>query len=137
MTEGYYVRFTKTNGEVEEYFYWGENEAWHHFELFRDDDSGLYEKIELESYSTGEIIGELVFKCETGNRTEVSESERESVLHEEILHTLCEAITLMDKHQEYGMGDELFEAVIALKHEWGIPYDYDEEADEREIERRI
>ena len=43
----YIVRFNRWDGEVEEYYYWNENEAREHIDGFKDDDSGLYRSIEL------------------------------------------------------------------------------------------
>ena len=62
MYEGFYVTFTRTDGEIEEYFYWTIECAEEHFELFRNDDSGLYRKIELKFADTDEILDELVFQ---------------------------------------------------------------------------
>lgn len=48
MDEGYFVRFIrKDNKPVEEFFYNAYEDALKHFTLFRDDDSGLYKRIEL------------------------------------------------------------------------------------------
>lgn len=38
--------------------------------------------------------------------------------HDEILEEISEAITICDKHREYGTGDRLFNTMIALKEEW-------------------
>ena len=38
----------------------------------------------------------------------------------EILEILGEAINLADEHQQYGLGDRLFEVIHTLKEEWGI-----------------
>lgn len=48
MDEGYFVRFIrKDNKPVEEFFYHDYEDALDHLALFRDDDSGLYKRIEL------------------------------------------------------------------------------------------
>ena len=44
----YYVRFISNDQHAnEEYFYQKECDAIYHFDLFRDDDSGLYIEVEL------------------------------------------------------------------------------------------
>ena len=40
--------------------------------------------------------------------------------HDEILEILTDAINELDKAEKYGMGDRLFEVIIALKEEWGM-----------------
>ena len=44
----YCVRFIRRDGQSDEcYHYWHRDEAEHHFNLFHDDDSNLYDRIEL------------------------------------------------------------------------------------------
>jgi hypothetical protein len=44
----YTVTFIRRDGEPDEIYYYNQlNEARHHFELFRNDDSELYSRIEL------------------------------------------------------------------------------------------
>lgn len=43
----YITRFTRTDGEIEDYLYYTEKEAWEHLELFMNDDSGLYRNISI------------------------------------------------------------------------------------------
>lgn len=51
--KGYIVRFIrKDNKADEEYFYRTYKEAICHLELFKDDDSGLYKRIEIVNGST-------------------------------------------------------------------------------------
>ena len=48
MENGYFVRFVRRDGKPdEEYFYRAADDAQQHFDMFADDDSGLYEKIEV------------------------------------------------------------------------------------------
>ena len=48
MEIGYFVRFVRRDGKPdEEYFYRAADDAQRHFDMFADDDSGLYEKIEV------------------------------------------------------------------------------------------
>lgn len=48
MCDGYIVRFIRRYKQpVEEYFYRTYEEAYAHFSLFLDDDSNLYERIEI------------------------------------------------------------------------------------------
>lgn len=48
MDNGYIVRFIrKDNKPVEEFFYHTYEEAFVHLALFRNDDSGLYRRIEI------------------------------------------------------------------------------------------
>lgn len=48
MDNGYIVRFIrKDNKPVEEFFYHTYEEAFVHLALFRDDDSGIYRRIEI------------------------------------------------------------------------------------------
>lgn len=46
---------------VEEYFYHTAEDAKAHMNLFRDDDSGLYSRIEVVQYSTGKVIDSIAF----------------------------------------------------------------------------
>ncbi len=47
------VRFVRKDGKPnEEYYYQHLNEALYHIHLFKDDDSGYYDKIELEVCDT-------------------------------------------------------------------------------------
>lgn len=60
------VRFVRKDGKPdEEYFYHSQEEAEHHRDLFQNDDSGLYEKIEvIKEESNKEDTMELNFiKC--------------------------------------------------------------------------
>ncbi len=44
----YCVRFIRRDGQADEcYHYWHRDEAEHHFNLFHDDDSNLYDRIDL------------------------------------------------------------------------------------------
>jgi hypothetical protein len=44
----YCVRFVRIDGQPdEEYHYWHREDAEQHLKVFQDDDSGLYERIEL------------------------------------------------------------------------------------------
>lgn len=57
----YYVRFIRRDRQPPElYFYWKEEAAREHLKLFIDDDSGIYEKIELRRYEDDSLIEELV-----------------------------------------------------------------------------
>ncbi len=48
MENGYAVRFARRDGKPnEEYLYRTLEEAWQHFDLFNEDDSGLYDSIEV------------------------------------------------------------------------------------------
>ena len=48
MDNGYIVRFIRKDDKpVEEFFYHTYEEAFVHLALFRDDDSGLYRRIEI------------------------------------------------------------------------------------------
>ena len=48
MDNGYIVRFIRKDDKpVEEYFYHTYEEAFVHLALFRNDDSGLYRRIEI------------------------------------------------------------------------------------------
>lgn len=48
MESGYVVRFTRRDGKPnEEYLYRTVEEARRHFDLFNEDDSGLYDSIEV------------------------------------------------------------------------------------------
>lgn len=48
MTEGYVVRFVRRDKKPnEEYFYPAYEDAAHHLNLFQEDDSNLYDRIEL------------------------------------------------------------------------------------------
>lgn len=48
MDNGYIVRFIRKDGKpVEEFFYHTYEEAFVHLALFRDDDSGIYQRIEI------------------------------------------------------------------------------------------
>ncbi len=48
----YIVRFNRKDGGVEEYFYHHLEDAQFHFDLFNEDDSELYESIEIEYEKT-------------------------------------------------------------------------------------
>lgn len=58
------VRFLRNDEKpVEEYVYNTYNEALKHYDLFKDDDSGLYEKIEIIDYDMpARFINELEFE---------------------------------------------------------------------------
>lgn len=58
------VRFLRNDEKpVEEYVYNTYNEALKHYDLFKDDDSGLYEKIEIIDYDMpARFINELKFE---------------------------------------------------------------------------
>ena len=48
MDNGYIVRFIRKDDKpVEEFFYYTYEEAFVHLALFRNDDSGLYRRIEI------------------------------------------------------------------------------------------
>ena len=48
FTKGWIVRFIRKDGKAnEEYYYHTQAEAEYHRDLFQDDDSELYEKIEV------------------------------------------------------------------------------------------
>ena len=48
MDNGYIVRFIRKDGKpVEEYFYHSYRDAVSHLNLFENDDSGLYKRIEI------------------------------------------------------------------------------------------
>jgi len=50
MENGYFVRLARRDGKPDdEYFYRVAEDAQRHFDMFADDDSGLYEKIEVVS----------------------------------------------------------------------------------------
>lgn len=57
------LTFVSVNGwwNNEEYWYHTVEDAKKHMELFRDDDSCLYESICIENYETGEVIDKIVF----------------------------------------------------------------------------
>ena len=55
------VRFIRRDKRPdEEYYYNGKDEAEYHLNLFRDDDSLLYERIELISLIPGEKVIEVI-----------------------------------------------------------------------------
>jgi hypothetical protein len=55
MDNGYIVRFIRKDGKpVEEFFYHTYEEAFVHLALFRDDDSGIYQRIEIVRASGNE-----------------------------------------------------------------------------------
>ena len=48
MDNGYIVRFIRRDMKADEqYFYHSYNDAVSHLELFRDDDSGLFKRVEI------------------------------------------------------------------------------------------
>ena len=52
MENGFFVRFVRQDDKPdEEYFYRAAEDAQRHFDMFADDDSGLYEKIEIMQLS--------------------------------------------------------------------------------------
>jgi hypothetical protein len=62
MNEFWIVRFVRKDSKPnEEYFYHSLADAEHHRDLFLDDDSGLYEKIELVNGKSKEVTMELNF----------------------------------------------------------------------------
>lgn len=57
----YIVRFTRRDRKPdEEYFYRVYEEACWHLDFFRDDDSGLYEKIEILNANDGTVLERLI-----------------------------------------------------------------------------
>ena len=57
MGNGYIVRFVRRDGKPdEEYFYRTAEEARRHFDMFTDDDSGLYDRIEVEAQGETEKV---------------------------------------------------------------------------------
>lgn len=53
----YMTRFIRIDKQPnEEYFYSTEKQALEHMDLFKDDDSGLYKRIEVIQYSTNAVI---------------------------------------------------------------------------------
>jgi len=57
------LTFVSVNGwwENEEYWYPTVEDAKKHMELFRNDDSGLYDSICIENCETGEVLDKIVF----------------------------------------------------------------------------
>ena len=64
MYKKYCVRFSRHDGEsTEEYFYNTLLSALEHLDLFRDDSTGLYNKIEIVSIESPErIVDRILFK---------------------------------------------------------------------------
>ena len=58
MENGHVVRFVRRDGKPnEEYFYRTVEEARQHFDLFNEDDSGLYDSIEdIDQMQPDEVI---------------------------------------------------------------------------------
>ena len=57
INDGFIVRFVRRDGKPdEEYFYNTTGEALYHFELFANDDSGLYTRIEVSRYAEPDKI---------------------------------------------------------------------------------
>ena len=57
MGNGYIVRFVRRDGKPdEEYFYRTAEEARRHFDMFTDDDSGVYDRIEVEAQGETEKV---------------------------------------------------------------------------------
>ena len=57
-SEGFIVRFVRKDGKPdEEYLYHTPGEGLYHFELFANDDSGLYTRIEVSRYAEPDKIG--------------------------------------------------------------------------------
>ena len=55
----YTVTFIRRDGQPDEIYYYNQlDEARHHFELFRDDDSELYSRIELVQENRIELVQE-------------------------------------------------------------------------------
>ena len=53
FAKNWIVRFVRKDGKPdEEYYYSTQEEAEHHRDLFQDDDSGLYERIEVVNEAT-------------------------------------------------------------------------------------
>ena len=53
MDNGYIVRFIRKDDKpVEEFFYYAYSEAIRHLELFQDDNSGLYKRVEIIDSTT-------------------------------------------------------------------------------------
>ena len=65
MNDLWIVKFVRKDGKPdEEYFYHSQSEAEYHRDLFQNDDSGLYEKIEIINENSKEVTMELNFiKC--------------------------------------------------------------------------
>lgn len=60
--DGYLVCFIrKDKRPTEEYYYAALSDAEYHFSLFREDDSGLYQRIDLLSSDDGKIIDSIIF----------------------------------------------------------------------------
>ncbi len=60
--DGYIVRFVrKDQRPAEEYYYSGLSDAAYHLNLFRDDDSGLYQRIDLLSADSQKVIDQILF----------------------------------------------------------------------------
>ena len=58
----YICRFIRNDKQpIEEYYYNSYEDAEYHFSLFKDDDSMLYERIELISCETNEIMKTHIF----------------------------------------------------------------------------
>lgn len=54
--------FIRVDGQPnEEYWYSSASEAKAHLDMFRDDDSGLYRRIEVTQYSTGATLYSMDF----------------------------------------------------------------------------
>ena len=52
MENVFFVRFVRRDGKPdEEYFYRAAEDAQRHFDMFADDDSGLYKKVEIVNLS--------------------------------------------------------------------------------------
>ena len=53
----YITRFVRADGQPdEEYFFHTADSAREHLDLFADDDSGLYSRIEVVQYSTDTVL---------------------------------------------------------------------------------
>ncbi len=60
--DGFIVRFTRRdNRAAEEYYYAALSDAEYHLSLFREDDSGLYLRIDLLSYPNERALDSIVF----------------------------------------------------------------------------
>jgi hypothetical protein len=63
MSDGYFLRFVRNDcGPVEEFFYHSYDEAYSHLSLFQDDDSELYQRIEIvRACCDDEVVTSLAF----------------------------------------------------------------------------
>lgn len=57
----YYVEFCYVDGCKDTYWYHNSEDAINHAELFRGDDSGLYESIKVWNYESDKLLSEIRF----------------------------------------------------------------------------